>query len=220
MTAHTAEPKVSGPKPGPQPDPKGRSENSAFGGGREKVGVVAGRPHRGRGAKATDAIWSQRNPGKEDQRAAQIPRLLLGSDSLDDRSRGGSFRRRSPLARLLHHSGAARRQRHHRLLGRTRSRQCDRGVEGQARDQGAGQARRKMDHAASEGAGARRRDTAASGRHRSRRRASAGRRRSLGRSVGADGRILARHAQNRRRDLLRVDHPARRNRRACLCDGG
>ena len=134
--------------------------------------------------------------GKEDQRAAQIPRLFLGPDSLDDRSRGGALRRRSPLARLLHHSRAAARQRDHRLLGRTRGRQRDRRPEGAARDQGAGQARRKVDHAAREGAGARRRDSSAPGRHRSRRCASAGRRRSLGGSVGADGQNRCRRHGN------------------------
>ena len=82
---------------------------------------------------------------------------------------------RSPLARLLHHSRAAPRQRDHRLLGRARGGQRDRRVEGAARDQGAREARRQMDHAARERPGSRRRDPPASGRHRSRRRASAGR---------------------------------------------
>ena len=138
---------------------------------------------------------------------------------MDDRNRGGSLRRRSPLARLLHHSRAAPRQRDHRLLGRTRGRQCDRRFEGAARDQGACQARRKMGHAAGEGPGSRRRDPPAPGRYRSRRCASVGRRRNLRGSVGADGRIASGHTQFRRRGLLRLDHSSRRDRRAGLRDG-
>ena len=215
MATHTDPPKASGAKPVgkddlqtlPLPEVEKRLNSSPN-----------GLTSRG-GEDTADEIRRQRNSGKEDQRAAKIPRLLLGPDSLDDRSRGGFVRHRSPLARLLHHSRAAARQRDHRLLGRARSRQRDRRLEGAARNQGAGEARRKMDHAAGERPSSRRRDPPASGRHRARRRPSARWRRDLRGSIGADRRVASGVAQSRRRSVLRFDHPARRGRRAGLRDG-
>ncbi len=123
------------------------------------------------------------------------------------------------LARFLHHSAVVLRQRDRRLLGRTPGGQRHRCAEGEAGDQGPGETRRQVGHAAGAGTGAGRRHTPAPGRHRAGRCAVAGRRRNIRGSVGADRGIFADHAQIRRRDLLRLDRSSRRDRRAGLCDG-
>ena len=157
-----------------------RSPEAAHGRGREAARLVHRRPHRRRGEEAARAIRPQRNRGGEDQRAAQIPQLFLGSDSLDDRSRGRAIGRRAPLARLLHHSLSALLQRDHRILGRAPGGQRHRSVEGAASHQGARETQRQMDHAGRQRPRPRRCDSSASGRHRSRRRALARGRRNLG----------------------------------------
>ena len=111
------------------------------------------------------------------------------------------------------------RQRHDRILGRAPGWQRHRGAESQAGDQGPGQARWQMGYATSQGARARRRHPTAPRRYRASRCAPAGRRRNFGRSVRADGRVFARFEAARRGRVLRLDHPARRNRRVGLCHG-
>ena len=138
---------------------------------------------------------------------------------MDDRNRGRAVGGGPALARLLHHPAVAGRQRFDRILGRAAGGQCDRGAEGQARDQGAGETRWQMDHAAGAGAGAGRRHPPAPGRHRAGGCASARRRRGLRGSVRADGRVVAGHEKARRGGVFRLDHPARGNRRAGLCHG-
>ena len=72
---------------------QGRSPEIAARRGRKETRLIAGWPHAGRGQEAARAIRPQRDRGEEDKRAAQVPELFLGPDSLDDRSRGGALRR-------------------------------------------------------------------------------------------------------------------------------
>ena len=219
MDTNVDPPKASDPKTASKPAANGRFEIPAHGGGGEKAGIVAGRPQPGRGGEAADPIRAQRDRRKEDQRASEIPQLFLGPHPVDDRSGGRAVGHRPALARFLHHPAVAAGQCHRRLLGRAPGGQRHRGAQGQAGDQGPGQAGWQMDHPAGAGTGAGRRHPPAIGRHRASRRALAGWRRGVRRSVRAHGRIVARHLQVRRRGLLRIDHPSRRDRRAGLCDG-
>ena len=120
---------------------------------------------------------------------------------------------------FLHHTAVVGSQRDGRFLGRTPSGQCHRCTEGEVGDQGPGETRRQMGHAAGAGIGAGRRHTLTPRRHRAGRCALAGRRRDIRRPVGADRRVSARHAQIWRRGLLRFNHSPRRDRRAGLRDG-
>ena len=138
--------RMSAPAPD-QPDANARSEVTSPGGGGEAFGVVARRLESSRGAETVGAIRPERDRGAQDQPAAEVPHLLLGSDPVDDRRRGDPVGRGPALARLLHHLGAARLQRAGRVLGGTPGRECHRGPEGQVGDQGPGETRREMGHA-------------------------------------------------------------------------
>ena len=174
-------------------DPSHGSEGAAAGRGRE-----AAASHRrtdssaDRGKDTPGPVWAERDRGADDQSAAGAAGVLLGSDPVDDRSRGGSVGRARALGGLLHHPAAIGRERGRGVLRGASGGQGDRRVESAAGDQGARPARREVDHSAGARAGAGRRDPDADGRHRPRGRAVAGRRPGGGRSVRADGRVATR----------------------------
>src|SRR5271163_4875738 len=87
------------------------SANPASSGSREKAGFVTGRPDPGRGAKAAEPIWAERDRGEEDQRDPEVPFVFLGSYPLDDRSGGDPVGGGAPLAGLWHHFSSASCQR-------------------------------------------------------------------------------------------------------------
>ena len=70
----------------------------------------------------------------------------LGSHPVDDRSRRDPLGGSPALAGLLHHPPVACCQRRGRILGRTPGRQCHRGPEGPAGDQGPCEARWEVGH--------------------------------------------------------------------------
>ena len=88
METNVSRPEATKSKTASKPVGKDNLQTLLFGGGGEETGFVAGRPHPGRGAKAADPIWAQRDRGEEDQRGPEVPLLFLGSDPLDDRSGG------------------------------------------------------------------------------------------------------------------------------------
>ena len=53
---------------------------------------VTGRPQSIRGDEAAGTVRAERDRGEEDQSAAEISLLFLGSDPVDDRGRGRSVR--------------------------------------------------------------------------------------------------------------------------------
>src|ERR1700677_2023326 len=96
---------------GPEGCRQRQSTNPASGGGRERAGIFARRPHPSRGAKAADPIWAERDRGEEDQRDPEVPLLLLGSNPLDDRSGGDPVGGGAALAGLRNHPDSASCQR-------------------------------------------------------------------------------------------------------------
>ncbi len=117
---------------------------------------------------------------------------------------------------FLHHSRFCCVQRRGRILGGAPGGQRDRRAEGQAGDQGHGEARWEVGRPGGARTGARRRHPSAPGRHRAGGRAPAGGRSGGGGSVRVDRRIVARDAQARRGGVFGIDHPAGRDRRAGL----
>ncbi len=108
---------------------------------------------------------------------------------------------------------AAGGQRRGRILGRTPGRRCHRRTQGQAGDQGAGQARRPLDQHRGARAGAGRPHPSAPGRHRAGGCPPAGGRPGGGGPVRAHRGIPAGHPPVRGRCLLGLDRPHRRDRR-------
>ena len=99
MNPKPASPKHSSPKL----DPKDELKTLPMPEVEKRFSRHDGRPHPGGGGKATDSIRAQRDQRKEDQSAAEIPLLFLGSHSLDDRGGGDSVGRGAALAGLRHH---------------------------------------------------------------------------------------------------------------------
>ena len=64
MKPDSDQPTAPDTKPATEAGAEGRSEIAASGGSGEKIGVVGGRSHAGRGAKASDSIWAERDRGE------------------------------------------------------------------------------------------------------------------------------------------------------------
>ena len=107
------------------------------GGGREAARVLAGRLSlRPRRKSASPSTGRTRSKKEEGQSVSQVPHLLLGPDSMDDRNCSDSVRGASSLAGLLHHLGPARCERRGRVFRGAPGWQGHRRLEGRARDQG------------------------------------------------------------------------------------
>ena len=124
-----------------------RTAVPSSGGSRAASGVFGGRSHPGRGGGAAGPLRAQRDRREEGQPVLEVPHLPVGADPVDDRDRGDPVGRGRALGGLLHHLGAARRQRRRRVLGGAPGRQRHRRLEGQPGDQGPGATRRELDHA-------------------------------------------------------------------------
>ena len=109
-----------------------RSETLPLAGGGEAAGVIAGRPQPGRGEERLAQYGPNEIDGEEDQSAAEVAGLLLGTDPVDDRGGGDPVGRRAALGGLLHHPRAAGGQRRGRVLGGAPGRQRHRRAEGRS----------------------------------------------------------------------------------------
>ena len=131
------------------------SEVSTHGRGRETPRLFSGRAGHSRSGEAAGAVRAQRDRRTQDQPTAEVPRLLLGSDPVDDRDRRDFVGRGRALAGLLHHPAAAGGQRCRRLHRGAPGGQRDRRPEGQAGDQCPRHPRRRVDQPTGAGVGAR-----------------------------------------------------------------
>ena len=139
MKSKAAEPKA----PPSKPDPKDELKTLPMPEVEKRLGSSPNGLTQAEAAKRLTQYGPNEIEEEEDQSAAEISFLFLGSDSLDDRGGGDFVGRGAPLAGFLHHSAAALCQCRGRILGRAAGGQCHCRTEGEARDQGAGATRRK-----------------------------------------------------------------------------
>ena len=96
-------PKTPDSKDDAKPDAKGDLKAMPIAEMEKKTDLVAGRPHASRGAKTPGPVWPQRNRGKESQSDPEVPQLLLGPHSMDDRDCGDSLGRGRSTDPFLHY---------------------------------------------------------------------------------------------------------------------